>query len=206
MYRAPIVTMDSFFNPTGGDMFIIYTILAAFIVLMLVFVCQLDFNGHTPRNPSKKKIFVKDTFHNPRNTSLSQVAATLSQKYILKESSVVTIHGSILLGSDENCNEMKVINALKEIANVFFVCKCTTVEDDAEFGKLGTLFDIPKHRILTYETEKGKHAIIRQLQPRIHIDDDLKFQESIKLYITHSIYVGPTSDSSTSRSLSDIFL
>jgi len=92
---------------------------------------------------------------------------------------VVLSLDEVLLHAIHSCSSKKeiVINTMKRISHIciLFIIANTT-SDDGQQQILTTISDaidsecLPAHRVLFYETNIGKIAIVRQINPSIYID------------------------------------
>ena len=73
-------------------------------------------------------------------------------------------------------NGSQTISVLSNTANIFFVMKAESDEDESRvyeiLSKLSLDNPIARHRFLFYQSSIGKLAIMRQLKPQLHIDFD----------------------------------
>lgn len=99
-----------------------------------------------------------------------------------------------------NAIDSKTWGTLNNISNLFLIVKA--VNDDEEKDILtsinkimgskiddenNTINPFENHRILFYQTEIGKLALIRQLKPQLHIDHDLSVCTKIAPHIRYVI-------------------
>ena len=94
-------------------------------------------------------------------------------------------------GQDFNFDLNRVVKGLDELAPVHFI---VGVESDEEVSSVISKLQrmapaLLTHRCLFYSTTIGKVAIIRQLNPSLHIESDVEFCDKIKAHIKKIILV-----------------
>jgi len=97
--------------------------------------------------------------------------------------------------NDSNSNRDNVINTIKHISQlcVLFIIANVKNDDDQQQILNNTLHEVidneylPIHRILFYETDIGKIAIVRQLNPSIYIDNCSRDLDKLSQHIPQVI-------------------
>ena len=97
--------------------------------------------------------------------------------------------------NDSNSNRDNVINTIKHISQlcVLFIIVNVKNDDDQQQILNNTLHEVidneylPIHRILFYETDIGKIAIVRQLNPSIYIDNCSRDLDKLSQHIPQVI-------------------
>jgi hypothetical protein len=88
-----------------------------------------------------------------------------------------------------------VLNRLSKVATVYLLC---TANDDEEERRtreavLLTVPDFPRHHVLFYGSEVGRTAILRQVSPSVHVDDDITFCTKLKPHLKRIVLLGSSS-------------
>lgn len=84
-------------------------------------------------------------------------------------------------------SDLPTTNTLGEHTRLYLIFQVQTTEQEEEIrNTLKSVTTLEDYRILFCETEIGYRSIVRQLNPRLHIDDDSAKAREMRGY-THSI-------------------
>jgi hypothetical protein len=74
---------------------------------------------------------------------------------------------------------------VQEITAVYILCKASSDEEEESLrGRvLASVPDMAPQRVLFYSSEIGRMAIVRQVNPSVHIEHDLGFCEKLKPHV-----------------------
>jgi hypothetical protein len=113
-----------------------------------------------------------------------------------------------------NAIECKIYGILNNISNLFLIIKAVNDDEEKDILTLinkimgskidekdNTINSIENHRILFYQTDIGKSALIRQLKPQLHIDHDLSVCTKIAPHIRFVILNNNNSNNICSNSI-----
>jgi hypothetical protein len=95
-----------------------------------------------------------------------------------------------IMNNDNDDNRLKIVNIIKRISQnciLFIIINVHSDDEQVKFHEkiLHDIIDddyLPIHRILFYETDIGKIAIVRQLNPNIYFDNHSFFCCSLILF------------------------
>ena len=92
-----------------------------------------------------------------------------------------------------------IVQKLTSLAHVFFVVAVPkgTAHADVEAIREQVYRANPsvsQHRILVHTTLKGGVAILRQLQPDVHVEVDATLAKEVMPYLSKVAYVGPAQE------------
>ena len=158
--------------------------------LLCVLIYVLVFGVTTRIEKTKKsQISIPDRFCNDSKEPISDAANALKQRFCLDNSSIVTIDSRLLHVVNMDSGNIKgILTTLREVSNVFVVCTGPeNSEHECAIKSFLKSIDFPVHRLLVASTEKGKVAIVRQLQSKYGIFHALFHLERPILLIQSSI-------------------
>ena len=95
-------------------------------------------------------------------------------------------------------NGRKIFSTLANTANIFFLMKAATDEDENNIfeilSKITVDFPIARHRVLFYQTSVGKLAVVRQLRPQLHVDFESSICRQIAPHIKNVLHIRGSED------------
>lgn len=98
---------------------------------------------------------------------------------------------AIAAGTDEGLQVIDTISTLSQISNLFLIIQAVT--DEAEKQHIDVLSTrlsfFPSHRILFHATTTGKIAIVRQIKPTIHLDEDVQVCNTVAPHLRSVVHV-----------------
>jgi len=97
-----------------------------------------------------------------------------------------------IMNNDNDDNRLKIVNIIKRISQnciLFIIINVHSDDEQVKFHEkiLHDIIDddyLPIHRILFYETDIGKIAIVRQLNPNIYFDNHSLIREKLIPHIS----------------------
>lgn len=83
-----------------------------------------------------------------------------------------------------------ILDRTKEFTDIYTVCEALNDPEQSQFLSIinRVVPTLAQHRCLFYETSIGKTAIIRQVNPSIHIDSDKLFCEKLRPHLRKIVY------------------
>ena len=101
--------------------------------------------------------------------------------------------------TDSYKNGSKILSTLANTANIFFLMKAATDEDEHNvceiLSKITVDFPIALHRVLFYQTSVGKLAVVRQLRPQLHVDFESCICRQIAPHVRNVLHIRGSEDS-----------
>ncbi|CAG9321970.1 unnamed protein product [Blepharisma stoltei] len=92
----------------------------------------------------------------------------------------ICINGKLVLGSER----LETLRALGKSCRVYVVFEVRTDDEEREIrDMLAKIETLEKYRILFCETEIGYKALVRQLNPRLHVECDISRAMEMKSYL-----------------------
>jgi hypothetical protein len=96
-----------------------------------------------------------------------------------------------------------LISAVQEITALYVLCEATSDEEEESFRRSlqGSVPVLAPQRVLFYSSAVGRMAIVRQVNPSVHIEHDLSFCEKLKPHVKKIVHVNASAKPIESTSL-----
>jgi len=87
---------------------------------------------------------------------------------------------------------ISVVSELDRIAPVVLIMAASSdlMQDELLAKVLSSMPKLPPHRCLFFETSVGKVSMIRQLNPSLHVENDLVAYEQMQSFLKRMVLVG----------------
>lgn len=96
-------------------------------------------------------------------------------------------------GSLVNLETLSTVSKLGRFTRIHLVFKVDSIEEEQKIKEmLGEVSNLALHRVLFCETLIGYKAIIRQLSPKLHIEDDIQCANEMSSYVNAIAIVNNT--------------
>jgi hypothetical protein len=105
----------------------------------------------------------------------------------------------ITLSYDEKCSDGDLLtftNAVQELSALYILCEVSSNEEEEALRNslLARAPTLAPQRILYYSSAIGRMAIVRQVNPSVHIEHDLSFCEKLKPHVKKIVHINATAN------------